>query len=288
MVDVVLVIFIGFLGLIVGSFLNVVALRYNTGRSLQGRSGCFSCRKTLSWYELIPVFSYVMQRGRCRSCNSILSAQYPAVELLTALLFLLLHLKFFLGELSSEYLFAMTFYVTLFSLLIVILIYDIHHKIIPNGLVYAASLFALVGMCVAIIFDIPAAFSYLDLLAGPALAAPLAVFWAVSKGRWMGLGDAKLALVMGWTLGLLPGLLALLLSFWIGAVVGVLLLSLGWLAMRFERLMGKRQLSGRMAELTMKSEIPFAPFMILSLWIVFFTGMDITSLISLDLWNLLP
>src|ERR1700752_70221 len=81
-------------GTIIGSFLNVVALRYNTGFSLGGRSRCFSCGKTLYWYKLIPLFSFLIQGGRCRKCHSQISIQYPLVEALTGLVFLGLFLKF--------------------------------------------------------------------------------------------------------------------------------------------------------------------------------------------------
>src|SRR3989344_148921 len=81
------------LGAIVGSYLNVLILRYNTGRSSQGRSSCMSCQKRLSWYELIPVLSYIVLRGRCRSCTSKISLQYPLVEGGLAVLFLLVYQK---------------------------------------------------------------------------------------------------------------------------------------------------------------------------------------------------
>ncbi len=80
------------LGTIVGSFLNVVVIRYGI-RTLKGRSKCFSCDKTLRWFELVPVFSFLIQKGQCRSCLSRLSLQYPLVELITGLVFTLVFWK---------------------------------------------------------------------------------------------------------------------------------------------------------------------------------------------------
>ena len=82
------------LGLIIGSFLNVVICRMNTRRSLGGRSACMSCQYKLCWYELIPLFSFLILRGRCRNCKTRISLLYPIVEFTTGIIFFLLFLKF--------------------------------------------------------------------------------------------------------------------------------------------------------------------------------------------------
>ena len=117
------------LGLIIGSFLNVVILRLNTGRSIaKGRSACPRCSNTLSWYELIPVFSFLGLRGKCRSCKAPISFQYPLVELLSAIIFVLLYSKIFLVEgFSFLTLLSFVFACTVASLLLVIFVYDIRH-----------------------------------------------------------------------------------------------------------------------------------------------------------------
>src|SRR3989338_4788174 len=81
---------VALVGLAVGSFVNVLALRLLARETIRGRSRCPSCRRTLRWFELIPVLSYCMQRGRCRSCNSSISVQYPLIEVATAILFVAL------------------------------------------------------------------------------------------------------------------------------------------------------------------------------------------------------
>ncbi|MBU2263542.1 prepilin peptidase, partial [Patescibacteria group bacterium] len=134
-------VFVFILGTIVGSFLNVVILRYNTGQSvIKGGSKCFSCGKNLKWHELIPVVSFIIQKGRCRNCKSRISIQYPIVELLTGLIFLLTF------HVTGYSLLITNYYFIIFSLLIVIAVYDLRHQIIPNGFVYAfiiLSLFAI-------------------------------------------------------------------------------------------------------------------------------------------------
>jgi leader peptidase (prepilin peptidase) / N-methyltransferase len=267
-IEILLAIFYFIFGTIIGSFLNVVSLRYNTGMLLLGRSGCFSCGKELRWFELIPIFSFVLQLGKCKRCKSKISFQYPLVEFLTGGIFLGIFLKFSdLLFISPSYLILLSLYfMILFSILIVILIYDLKHKVIPDDLVYTFAVLSLAGM----FFDfssfelsIP---TLLPFLSGPILFSPFFILWLVSGGRWIGLGDGKLALGIGWFLGLSLGASAVLLSFWIGAVVSVALMLFFSLKSRNKRI-------------TMKSEIPFGPFLILGLLIVFFFNINIFNFI---------
>ena len=262
-----LILFFFAFGLIIGSFLNVVSLRYNTGVTLGGRSRCFSCNKHLRWYELIPVLSYVALRGRCSACHSRISPQYPLVELLTGILFAGVYLKFgallLIGPLSIAFL---AYYLMVICLLVVILVYDIRHKMIPDGLVYTFILLGLLKMLFTLSL---AAFAYpnlLDLLAGPILFLPFFLLWYFSKGTWMGFGDGKLAWGIGWFLGLSAGGSAIALGFWTGAIVGVVLLAVG-------KFLRARKLTRRfpgIAALGLRSEVPFAPFLILGTLLVFF------------------
>lgn len=258
-------------GTIIGSFLNVVILRYNTGESIAGgKSACFSCAKSLSWYEMFPILSFLVLRGRCGGCRSKISWQYPLVEFFTGLLFLGAYLKFnLLGSSTPKYvilaLVSYFYHFAVFSILIVITVYDLKHKIIPDLLVFSFAFISLIWLVVSKATSDVALLANWDLLAGPILALPFFLMWLLSGGRWMGLGDAKLALGIGWFLGLVSGVSAVILGFWIGAAISLMLL-----------LLQKLNLTGK--NLTIKSEIPFAPFLILGLFAVFFFGFDIMNL----------
>lgn len=274
------------LGAIVGSFLNVVILRYHTGRSVRGRSKCFSCGATLRSVDLVPIVSFLALRGRCARCGSRISFQYPLVEFLTGLLFAGVFSLYgaplvsyaeggFAGPFSAAAAAPLLYYFLMWSILVVIGVYDLKHKIIPDGFVWSFAALALLRPFLAFA-GFPAR-PLLEFLAGPFLAAPLVFLWVVSRGRWIGLGDGKLALGIGWFLGFFLGTSAIVLGFWIGAAVGVLLILFG----RFPALCDFVGLSGAAKQLTMKSEIPFAPFLIIGTGIAFFFRIDVLGLAGL-------
>lgn len=253
------------LGTIIGSFLNVVINRFNTGRSINGRSFCPNCGQKINWYDLVPIFSWLWLRGKCRNCYSKISPQYPLVEFSTATLFTLIYLNFsflFLVKPLIFYIFYL-WVAIIFAILVVIFVYDLKHKIIPDLLSYIFAGMGLVQTLVLIpyisLFG-PISF-YLDLSAGLIFFIPFFLLWYVSDGRWIGLGDGKLALGIGWFLGFTYGLNAIVLAFWIGAIfsLGLLLIA---------------KLKKGSKHITMKSEIPFGPFLILATILEFFIRID--------------
>jgi len=262
------ILLIFFLGAIIGSFLNVVALRFNTGRSfVSGRSGCFSCGKQIQWYENIPLISFLFLRGRCSACKSKISWQYPCIEFVTGGLFVLGFLKFEFLLNSSVWVFLITYKLFILSLcfLVLIFLYDLKHKIIPNEFIYP--LIFLSGIMLLFPQGVFMRPESIDLLAGPILFLPFFLLWLVSRGRWIGFADGKLAWAMGWLLGLVHGLSAVVLAFWIGA--GFVLVLFAMLKLGF--------LKGFLG-LTMKSEVPFGPFLIVALLIAYFIPMDFFNL----------
>ena len=225
-------IFVFIFGTIVGSFLNVLVLRYNTGVSaMRGRSFCFSCGKKLGPLELVPVFSFLFQKGKCTGCESKISWQYPVVEALTGLLFVGVFMKYSgaIGLLYDTWYIALSLIVM--AVLVSITVYDFKHKIIPDGLTVTFGILALLKILADyFLMTNPAGEIKLHiitfLLAGPILALPLFFIWLISHGRWMGLGDPKLVLCIGWFLGPVYGLSAVILSFWSGAIYGLILMGL--------------------------------------------------------------
>ncbi|MBI2038930.1 MAG: prepilin peptidase [Candidatus Niyogibacteria bacterium] len=245
--------FVFLLGLILGSFANVVVMRLNTGESLiYGGSRCFSCSRRLRWFELIPVVSYFAFRGKCRSCGAGISLQYPLVELASGLLFLFIYLKSTQSPPTGGFewiTFALT--ISFFWLLLTLSVYDIRHQILPDMLVGAAAAAAIVFVTAQSIQN--PSLILVHGFAGAALFLFFGALWFFSQGRWMGLGDAKLAFAVGLFLGPVPALVALFLSFWTGAAVGI-----AWVLLNRIR--------------TLKIPIPFGPFLAAGAFVAYLWG----------------
>lgn len=252
------------LGAIIGSFLNVVILRLHTGRSLKGRSHCMSCGTELGALDLVPLVSYLALRGRCRSCGARFTMRYALVEAATGGLFALM-------ALSEPDLFSLVLKLVIVSILVVIFFYDLAHLIIPDEL---TGLLVVPAALLAAWDRASGSFGWPPLSALAAAALVFLFFWGLwraSRGRWMGLGDAKLAAPLALALGAAAAPLFVVGAFWLGALVGVLLLLAGRLAAR----QGTTRLSFRRIRLTMKSEVPFAPFLIASYLLVAIFHADI-------------
>jgi len=246
------------LGTIIGSFLNVVIFRYNTGKTMGGRSMCLSCSKTLKWNHLIPVLSYLFLLGRCAYCKTKVSIQYPIIEVLTGLAFMLI--------VHRVYLIPIAFiYFIVFSILLVIAVYDYRHKIIPDGLVYAFIGISFLRIATEYFWG-GGAFMQ-DFSSGLIISLFFATLWWVSDGRWMGFGDAKLALGIGWLLPFCQNVSAIMLAFFVGSIVGLFLMFVA------------KMTSKRGGGFAFDKEIPFAPFLIFSAFVSFVFNFDILGII---------
>lgn len=252
------------LGLIIGSFINAFSFRYNSGKSILTRSVCFSCGKEIYNRDLIPLLSFILLKGKCRFCHSKISFQYPIVEIISGLAFLATYLKFrFFLEASvfsvPLFMWVVFSHLAFWSLFIFISVYDLKHKIVPNGAVYTM-------LAIGII-------QHLYILYMPIVYTGLILFflffslWFFSKGRFIGFGDVKIMLATGLFFIPIVSTSGLILSFWIGALYSLLAI-----------LTQKLGLNLGSKKLTIKSEVPFVPFMFLGFFIAFWFGFDFLSL----------
>jgi leader peptidase (prepilin peptidase) / N-methyltransferase len=174
-------------GLAVGSFLNVVASRLPLQRSsARGRSACMSCGTEIAWYDNLPLVSYAILRGRCRSCGVRIPVRYPIVEALTAVLVVACGLRF---GLTADAVVAAFFC----AVLVVISAIDIERRIVPNRIVLPATVVVLIAQTLLhpSVEWVLAAFCAALFLFLPALIYPAG----------LGMGDVKLALLLGAMLG---------------------------------------------------------------------------------------
>ena len=238
------------LGLIVGSFLNVVALSLEREKDfVSRRSACPRCGKLIAWYDNIPLFSFLLLRGKCRHCREKISWQYPAVEVVTGLIFFLVG-KYFFDAYDSIAWIETIWLLGLFSVFIVIALYDARTMEIPVTLLWIAGILTLAALLLLDFFGTSSGVSTLSLertASGFAAAFGAWAFFAslsyVSKETWMGWGDAWLALVIGLAVGIPDIIFALTIAFGIGALYASGLIV--WY--------GKN----------MKTQVPFGPFLVL-------------------------
>jgi len=227
------------IGLFFGSFINVVAHRFkaNFKSIFLGRSICPKCKKTLLWYDLIPIFSYIFLQGRCRFCKKTISWHYLAVELLTGLIFLAIFQYYgFDGRSLLLFLFTIP--------LMIILASDLKDNIIPDVFLGASFIIILFWRLTMPTF-------WQDVLIAVLAASIFFFFLAlVSKGSWMGWGDVKLVAVLGLWLAYPKIIVGLFLAFLLGSIVGI-----GLLAVKKKK---------------WKDTVPFGPFLIIGCFLAFF------------------
>ena len=225
-------------GLAVGSFLNVVAARLPERRSIMfPRSACGACRTPIAWYDNVPVVSYLVLRGRCRACRTRIGLLYPAVEVSTAVLLAGCLLAFGLSLHAAA---AAVFC----AALVVVTATDLTHRIVPNRVVLPAAAVVLALMTVA------EPGPQWAIAAAAASGFLLAAALAYPSG--MGMGDVKLALLMGAALGRTVSV-ALMLAMVAALVPAVVLLA-------------------RHGSKARKMAIPFAPFLAFGSVVALFAG----------------
>lgn len=239
-------------GLFLGSFLNNIALRLEKDEDfLFSRSKCPYCGKILKWYELIPILSFLWQKGRCRSCQNKISLRYPLIEIFTGLWVFLLafSLKTSFNLLS---LLEFFFYLILLSILFVLALYDLKTFLVDDRIIlfgiFTGILFNLIRKFLPIFLkDFSYLFNYffyfgkIEWLIAPFfLSSILLLIFLVTKGKGIGFGDVKVAFLLGLFFKIGDGLLIIILSSFLGSIYGLILL---------------------LKERNFKKPIPFVPFL---------------------------
>jgi len=249
-------------GLTIGSFINCLIYRLYIGNSfLRGRSFCPKCKHGLAWHDNIPLLSFFMLNGRCRYCRRAISMQYPAVELITAILFtaiFVLEVERCGGIAMDLMLFNCSFAQLLKLLrnwvftffLIIIFVYDLRYYLILDKVTVPAMMVALV-FNLTLADDMTVSIFWL-LAAGSVAGGFFLIQFLVSKGKWIGGGDIYLGFLMGFMLGWPQILIALFVSYIVGSVVGIGLI------------LSKRK--------TIKSEVPFGTFLSVGTFVTLMRG----------------
>ena len=217
MIDAVVMFYARVMGLCVGSFLNVVIYRLPLGQSLVSPgSRCTTCGYQLRWYDNVPVLSWAFLGGRCRQCRAPISAQYPIVEIITALLFVLVVWLTPVGPLLVSRLILVAILVALFGI-------DLEHQILPNAI-------TLPGIVIGLMFSFIAPPGWQDALIGAALGAGVlygiaGAYYLVRREEGLGMGDVKMLAMIGAFLGWKAVLVTLVLSSFSGAAIGMALIA---------------------------------------------------------------
>lgn len=250
-----IVAFVFIFGLTVGSFLNVLIDRLPNDKSILGRSHCDYCRKTLQPQDLIPIISYIILKGRCRFCKKSLSFQYPLIELLTGLFFVLTWIV-----LADKGIGEQSYTMAIMAVFIAMFFSDIKYQILPDEEQVAL-------LTISLIFLITNGASSTSLIErfvfSFAAMVPLLLLYLATKGKGMGFGDVKLSFVLGFLFGLQGALIILYIAFITGGIFGTFAL-----LTKLHRL---------------KSKIAFGPFLIIGAVVYLFFGAYLNSQLHLRL-----
>jgi len=237
-------------GLIVGSFINAYEYRlYHQQPIFLDRSRCTSCKKILKWIDLIPVLSALIRRLKCRWCTKPISIQYPIVEVATALLFVIAYHYSMLFPFLGWANIPLTLYIM--GVFIFLTIYDLKYFLIPDRIILPAIAVVLIAHSVQAYSMQSAAFITHTLLAAVLFGGFFLLQLIITKGKGVGGGDIRLGLLIGALLGTLNGGLAIALAYLIAVVVLAIPLLIS-------------------SKVTLKTAVPFGPFLILGTIITIF------------------
>ncbi len=258
-------------GLIIGSFVNALQYRIQVNKKNIGRSYCPKCKHQLVWYDIFPVLSWITLLGKCRYCQKRISIQYPLIEMITGGLFVSIGIKSGLvlkindvlfgfinisNILITKYLFMLLLLLLITTILILLALHDAKTSYILSFYVYAGIVLSIGYHLIEYggKWQIDKIFNYLlpFLISGIIPALLFLLLCVFSRGKWMGAGDAELALFTGIFLGLFLTPVAYYFAFIVGAVYGV------------SKIITKKS--------KMKSAIPFGPFLVTGCFFAYICG----------------
>lgn len=256
-------IFVLIFGLVIGSFLNALTWRLRSGERMWDRSRCTKCHKIIPWHDNIPVFSFIALRGKCRHCRNSISWQYPSVELIVGLLFLIAW-RHESGIMDYESWFSSDSIIFgsqpiiqvlrdwfLVSVMTVVFIYDLRWYLILDRVTVPAFL-------VLAALNLYLGMDWLNMLISVIIGSSFFLIqYIISRGKWIGGGDIRLGALMGVSLGWPGILIALFIAYILGSVVGLGLIWHG----------GKKW----------GSKVPFGTFLAVATLISFFWGQSLMA-----------
>jgi leader peptidase (prepilin peptidase)/N-methyltransferase len=224
---------------------------------MKGRSKCLSCGEALRPYDLIPVLSYFLLKGKCRYCKTTYGISALVIEALFGVTFLLLYLCILSNQESLMVSFAwLVYYSLLFIVLGVMALYDKAHSYIPTSFLVSFLALAFGKFILTLVNQV----SVSTLVAPLAVAGPFLAIWLFTKGKGLGFGDVIIFFGVGAFFGIAQGFAVLIISVWMGALFGL-----------YYKYVVKKKHS-------MATPIPFVPFIVIAFLIVLFTDIDIVSI----------
>lgn len=244
-------------GLLIGSFLNAWIWRIaNDKKITQGRSMCPHCHTQLKWYELLPVLSYLGLRGKCRTCHKRISVQYPLVELGTAITWA--GLFWYFQPQTTQGLITLGVWLVVTTLMIAAFVYDWLHLELPDQFTIPAIVIALSWLGVRWVQYGEVSLASSQLIGAALFGGFYLLLWFGSRGKWLGDGDIRLAVLMGLLLTPSQLVVAIFATYFIGALVSVPLIVL--------------------KQKTRKDTIAFGPFLIIGLYVGLFLGEELINI----------
>jgi len=219
------------IGAVYGSFLNMLLWRLPRGRGFGGRSRCPLCQAQLAWHNLVPIFSFIFILGRCRACRARIPNRYLLVEIVSAVALGLF--GFFAMPVLT--IVPMLFGVYIAFTLLVLFFFDLYYFILPDVVMIPAIL--IVALYTIFVGANPIQHLVTALISGLFFG----ILYVASKGRWLGFGDVKLAILLGLVFGYPLSYLIIIASVWVGAITGLVMMALG--------------------KATMKKALPFGAFL---------------------------